>query len=112
MAIVCSVTLSMVMDKPPNSLIFGMGPSNPPRNVTLHKKLESVAIAPQLLRASKLPASATRHEHLERVAVRPLSHKWFVKAAALTGLLSSFDRCNERALRAINSPARFAYSAG
>jgi hypothetical protein len=41
----------MVMDKPPNSLILGMGP-NPPRNVTLPKKLESVAIAPQLLAAA------------------------------------------------------------
>jgi hypothetical protein len=63
-------------DKPPNSLILGMGPSNPPRNVTLPKKLECVAIAPQLLaaRAScqrRLRAMST----LSASQSAPLSHK-------------------------------------
>jgi hypothetical protein len=40
--------------KPPNSLnALGMRPSNPPRNVALFKNLESVAIAPQFLEASR-----------------------------------------------------------
>src|SRR6476620_10846235 len=68
-----------------------MGPSNPPRNVTLPKKLECVAIAPQLLaaRAScqrRLRAMST----LSASQSAPLSYKLFVTAAALTDLLSSF----------------------
>src|SRR5262249_61515760 len=41
-------------DKAPNSLTFLMRPSNPPCNVALFKNLESVAIAPQLLVATRL----------------------------------------------------------
>jgi hypothetical protein len=68
-----------------------MGPSNPPRNVTLLKKLESVAIAPQLLAAR---ASCQRRPRATSTLSASQSALYLTncsfKAAALTDLLFSF----------------------
>jgi hypothetical protein len=70
-----------------------MRPSNLPGSVALCKNLDSVAMAPQLL---------------EEIRKRRVGGS--ISSVSLSYF--RFRGLNERALRAINSPARFAYSAG
>jgi len=70
-----------------------MRPSNPPGSVALCKNLDSVAMAPQLL---------------EEIRKRRVGGS--ISSVSLSYF--RFRGLNERAPRAINSPARFPYSTG